>query len=436
MKITGIELWHVAVPLPRPFYPSWIPGYPQTENRFTVVRVETASGLVGFSAGPALAQERSGLGSLLGPYLLGERADDLPSIRQRIREMGYLGIRAGWLEPAFWDILGKAKGLPVHALLGGRGGEVRLYASTGEVKTGTARAREVEARLAEGFDAVKLRVHAERLEDDLEQLETTRRAVGDTPVLAVDANQGWRVAVVGDAPTWTFDRALAFCRRAEELGFSWVEEPLAMDDYDGLARLTASMKSLKVAGGELNSSGLPEFRVMVERRCFHVYQPDAMFTGGIGETWRIMQQVKAAGAQYTPHTWTNGIGFAVNLQLHAASPWRDELRLEYPYDPPGWVPEARDALLIEPWVHQRGRLEVPTRPGLGFEIDERALRRFGRRFFRGTRARVAVSAVLDKGLRVAREAGAVRDDRLRRRHLALDAQLAGGKDPVAIALDA
>jgi L-alanine-DL-glutamate epimerase-like enolase superfamily enzyme len=428
MRIAQIDLWHVSVPLPATFRPAWIPGFPQTANRFTLVRLRTASGLEGWSAGAALARERAGLGSLLGPYLLGERADDIPSIRQRLREMGYLGLRAGWLEPACWDIVGKARGLPVHALLGGRPGSVRLYASTGEVRSGAQRAREVEARLAEGFAGVKLRVHDRTLEEDLAQIREVRRAVGDRAVLAADANQGWRVAVVADAPRWDRARALAFCREAEALGYAWIEEPLAMDDYGGLAALRAEV-GIDLAGGELNGQGLPEFGVMLEKGCYDVYQPDATFTGGIAETWQIVRRVAAAGARYTPHTWTNGIGFAVNLQLHAASPFRDETLLEYPYDPPGWIPEARDAILEAPWGHEGGSLALPTAPGLGFTVSRRALRRFGRHFFRATRARVALSAVLDKGLAAAREAGAVRDARLAERERVLAARQGAGSEP-------
>ncbi len=411
MRITSIELWHVAVPLGGAFYPAWIPGFPQTENRFTLVRLRTASGVEGVSAGPAMGKERAGLGDLLGPYLLGERADDIPSIRQRVREMGYLGWRLGWLEAACWDALGKAKGRPVCELLGGaRGGPVRLYASTGQVKRGAERVTEVEAHLANGFDAVKLRVHDWTLEEDVRQLGDVRKAVGDRPVLGVDANQGWRVAVVSDAPRWDFERARAFCGAAEELGFDWVEEPLAMDDYEGLARLRGAT-AIDLAGGELNNQGLPEFGVMLEKRCYDVYQPDAIFTGGIAETWRIIQRVKAAGARYTPHTWTNGIGFAVNLQLHLASPFREETRLEYPCDPP-WLPEVRDAVLRQPFLAERGQLTPPSLPGLGFELDERALRRHGKRFFTADAVRVAVSAVLDKGLSTARELGRLREARL------------------------
>ncbi|MBI5493792.1 MAG: mandelate racemase/muconate lactonizing enzyme family protein [Deltaproteobacteria bacterium] len=433
MRITRIDLWHVSIPLPDIFWPSWIPGFPQTENRFTLARVTTASGLQGWTAGAALGREREGLGSLLGPYLLGERADDIPSIRQRIREMGYLGMRVGWLEPACWDVVGKARGKPVYELLGGQPGKVRLYASTGEVKQAPERIREVEARLAEGFTAVKLRVHAATLAEDVAQVRDTRRAVGDAVVLGVDANQAWRVAVVADAPCWDLPRARAFCDAAHQAGLAWVEEPLPMDDYDALAALREATE-IDVAGGELNNQGLPEFRVMLEKRCYDVYQPDAVFTGGIADTWRIIQRVKEAGARYTPHTWTNGVGFAINLQLHAASPFRQDTLLEYPYNPPGWTPEGRDGILQACWTHDRGTLELPTAPGLGVLVDERRLRRFGHHFFTATRARVAVRTVLDKGIRIARLAGDTRDARLRARHEELESMARAGRDVVIEAL--
>ncbi len=430
MRITDVTLWHVSVPLPAPFYPSWIPGLAQTENRFTLVRVGTASGLVGWSAGPAMDRERQGLGSLLGPYLLGERADDLASLRQRLREMTYLGWHVGWLEPALWDIVGKARNMPIWQLLGGQPGRVQLYASTGEVCDGATRVKELEKRRSEGFEAAKLRVHAMEMAEDLEQIETVRAAMGAEFEMGIDANQGWRVAVVADAPVWDLQRARAFADRAHELGYRWLEEPLPNDDYDGMAALRGSTK-MPIAGAELNHIGLPEVGVMLGKQCLDIYQPDAIFAGGIAETWRIARAVAAKGARYTPHTWTNGIGFAVNLQLFGASPWRHGTKLEYPIAEPGWVPQGRDGLLVRPWLHDRGWLDLPTAPGLGFDIDQGALWRHGHCFYRGTPTRVAVHAVLDKGLKVARELGKVRDQRLAKRHAELDSQIQAGHDPLA-----
>ena len=100
-----IDIYHVAVPLPVPFRPSWIPGYPQTHNRFDLIRLTTDDGVQGWSAGPAIGHERSGLGDLIGPYLLGLDPTDIPTVQQRLREMSYLGMRNAWIEPAFCELL-------------------------------------------------------------------------------------------------------------------------------------------------------------------------------------------------------------------------------------------------------------------------------------------------------------------------------------------
>ena len=93
MKVERIELFHVAIPLAKPFYPAWIPGYPQTENRFTLLRLTTDEGVQGLAAGVAFELEREGLGGLLGPYLIGLDPVDIDTARQRIREASYLGWR-------------------------------------------------------------------------------------------------------------------------------------------------------------------------------------------------------------------------------------------------------------------------------------------------------------------------------------------------------
>ena len=93
-KIERIELFHVDVPLSRPFYPSWIPGYPQTHARSTLIRVITDDGIVGVSAGAAFSRERQGLGELISGFLLGVPADDLQTVRMRLREASYLGLRS------------------------------------------------------------------------------------------------------------------------------------------------------------------------------------------------------------------------------------------------------------------------------------------------------------------------------------------------------
>jgi D-galactarolactone cycloisomerase len=395
--VSRIELYHVAIPLPARFYPAWIPGFPMTENRFTLVRVITDDGVEGYSAGPAMASERAGLGELIGPYLLGEDATDIDIIQQRLREIGYLGWRNWWIEPAFWDIKGKLEGKPVCELLGGKPRKVTLYASTGELKGPRERVTEAETRYAEGFRTIKLRVHDFDEAEDIAQVDAVAKTFGDKMSIGVDANQGWRVSAVGKAPLWDLARAKRFAAACADRGVAWLEEPLAMDAYDDLVELTRSSK-VAISGGELHTGGLPELRMMIERHCYDIFQPDAVFTGGIAQTIEVARLCKQHELKYTPHTWTNGIGFAINLQLVGAAGFADKA-LEYPFSPPGWIPEARDAILEEPFLHQRGELDMPTSPGLGFAIDKKVLRRYGKRFFSMDKKRLAWFSLRTRGIK-------------------------------------
>lgn len=396
-----MELWHYASKLPATFRPSWIPGFPQNENRATLIRVTTEDGIEGWSAGPALGKERAGLGNLLGPYLIGEDATDIALVQQRLREMGYLGWRNWWIEPAFWDIKGKIEGEPVCRLLGGEPRDVPLYASSGEVRSPAARVAEAEARYAEGFRSFKIRVHEDEAADAA-QVRAVAQAMGQRVKIGVDANQAWRVAAVADAPLWDLERAKRFSDLCADQDVAWIEEPLAMDAYDDLSELTRYSR-VPIAGGELHTGAYPELKMMIERRCYSIFQPDAMFTGGIDQTMRIIRLCRDKGLTYTPHTWTNGVGFAVNLQLMAASGFADDKELEYPIDPPGWVPEARDSMLEEPFLHDRGTLHMTNRPGLGFDIDHKALKKNGKRFFKMDRKRLVVFALRDRGIKAAKE---------------------------------
>jgi L-alanine-DL-glutamate epimerase-like enolase superfamily enzyme len=247
---------------------------------------------------------------------------------------------------------------------------------------------------------------------DIGHVTGVAEAIGDRMRIGVDANQGWRVTIIGDAPLWDLDRAKRFADACSEVGIAWIEEPLSMTGYDDLTALTAYSK-VAIAGGELHSSGLPELEMMIQRRCYDIFQPDAIFTGGIAQTMEVARLCREHGLMYSPHTWTNGIGFAVNLQLMAASGFADEKELEYPLAPPGWTVEARDGLLKEPFQHQEGTLEVPNLPGLGFEIDERALGKYGKRFFNMDRKRLIWFSLRNRGVNASKEIDRIRGARLR-----------------------
>jgi L-alanine-DL-glutamate epimerase-like enolase superfamily enzyme len=168
---------------------------------------------------------------------------------------------------------------------------------------------------------------------------------------------------------------LDFARGIADLDVYWLEEPLDRFDFNGLRRLRDS-SSVRIAGGELNQ-GIHEFQILLEKDCLDVYQPDATLAGGVTVARKVAELARAQGREFSPHTWTNGLGFAINLQIAASIP--DCPIIEFPYEPESWSPQARDAMLTQPFLPRNGYLDVPDKPGLGVELSPDAMSRCAKR---------------------------------------------------------
>ncbi|MCP4757754.1 MAG: mandelate racemase/muconate lactonizing enzyme family protein [Proteobacteria bacterium] len=398
MKIDAIELYHVSVPLKETFWPTWIPGYPQTHNRFDVIKIVTDEGIEGYSAGIAMGKERAGLGDLLGGYLMGADPTDIDRIQSLLKQAGYLGWRNFWIEPACWDIIGKKENKPVYELLGGEAKPIPAYLSTGEMHDPERRVDELLAARERGFKTAKLRVKNVELKEDIRHIEVIRKGVGDNLKLGVDANQGWLVSIVDRVPAWDFERAKEFAKACHACDIEWLEEPLDSRDFDGNAKLKKASK-VKIAGAELNY-GWDEIKIMLEKDCFDLYQPDAIFAGGIAQVRKIIQACHEKKRLFSPHTWTNGIGFYVNWNL-VLTDTNNSHPLEYPMEEPSWIPEFREGIIDPILPDKNGVLQPFKKPGLGFEIDKKRLRKYGKRFFKITDTRLKIKVIRDKGLKEA-----------------------------------
>ena len=400
MKIAEIELYHVEVPLKHTFWPTWIPGYPQTHNRFTLIKLVTDEGIEGYSAGTAMGKEREGLGDLLGGYIIGADPTDIDRIQSLLKQAGFIGWRNFWIEPACWDIIGKSKGKPVYELLGGQARPIEAYCSTGEMHDAGERVEELLGMRERGFKTAKLRVKNNELKDDIKLIEGIRKGIGDKMVLGVDANQGWLVSIVDRVPAWDLNRAKEFARACKDNNIEWLEEPLDWHDYDGLAALK-KVSPVKISGAELNH-GWDEIKIMFEKDCFHVYQPDATFAGGIAQVKQVIDACHTHKREFSPHTWTNGIGFYVNWNMVLADKGNKH-PLEYPLEEPSWVPEFREGIIESIIPDKNGMLQPFKRPGLGFEVDKKLLKKYGKRYFRMTEKSLALKVIREKGLKTALE---------------------------------
>ena len=125
------------------------------------------------------------------------------------------------------------------------------------------------------------------------------------------------------------------------------------------------LSTIKIAGGEDNH-GLHEFKLLIDRRCYDILQPDALLSEGIFQLRKVAALAEAAYLEFVPHTWGNGIGLLANLHLAAAMP--NCPFLEFPHDPPsGFTLASRDQMLRQPLtIDAEGAVRVPDRAGIRF----------------------------------------------------------------------
>jgi L-alanine-DL-glutamate epimerase-like enolase superfamily enzyme len=367
VKITAIRLDRMRLPLDPPFRAAWDP-VPRARFDATLVRVETDEGVTGHGSGDTM----DGFEAYRELFIGG----DPLRVARHAAVIETIGFHAGryWpLEAALWDIVGQVAGLPVSVLFGGAQRRIRAYASFGEAKDPSQRAQAALAARDQGFGAVKIRIGREDVAAGLAAVRATREAVGDDMDIMVDLNQWWRMA--GDvSPALDLAAVRRIAAELAGLGVLWLEEPLPGGDLAGMRSLR-EQTGIRVAGGEMART-TPELLGALEAGALDVVQPDVVLAGGMLGASAVARLALARHRWFTPHTWTNGLGLLANLQVAAgvgAGPY-----LEFPYDPPGWTPARRDFFLAEPvLIDAAGYLNVPGRPGLGAQIDEAAVARWG-----------------------------------------------------------
>lgn len=365
MKITEIRLHRLTEQLDPPFFAAWDP-LPRTSFPATVVELRTDEGITGYGSGDTMDGFERFTGMFVG--------EDLFAVTRHVRALETITFHYGryWpLEAAIWDAIGKALGVPVSLLFGGALDRVPAYASTGEIRPPGERAESAVALAEQGFRAMKIRVRQAELDLGLAAVRAVREAVGDSMELMIDLNQSWRMPGDTRAPLdpVTVSRFTDACA---ELGVYWLEEPLPLDDAGGLSMLRG--RGVRIAGGEMLRT-LPEVLALLDSDAVDVLQPDVVLAVGMERTRMVAGLAMARNRQFTPHTWSNGLGLLANLHVTAGvggGPF-----LEFPVDPPGWTEERRDFFLDEPVrVDSDGCVLIPSRPGLGAEPDPDALRCF------------------------------------------------------------
>ncbi len=374
MKITKIHTHVLQAALSQPF--AYSRAWYDTRTAM-LVEIETDAGVIGWGECYGPARMTAAVVDSVAPWLIGEdplRTDVLwQMVYSRLRDHGQKGVviqGLSGIDIALWDIKGKHFGVPVHRLLGGaQRTEVQAYA-TGlyRRKSGDPLrylAEEAAGYAAEGFAAVKLKVGF-GVAEDAEVTRSVREAIGPDVALMVDANHAYDAVA-----------AISLGRRIEKYEIGWFEEPVPPEDVAGYRSVKAAL-SIPIAGGECEFTRFG-FRDLLTSHALDIVQPDTCAAGGLSECKKIADMAEAFGIRYNPHVWGTGIAIAASLQLLAALPPHTPLSLE-PAEPllefDRTEHPIRQAILTSPIEHRGGVVQVPDGPGLGIEVDRKALSRF------------------------------------------------------------
>jgi galactonate dehydratase len=331
--------------------------------RWLFLKIHTNAGIVGL--GEPIVEGRADTVAAavkeIEPYLVGKDPRRVVHHWQAIyRHAFYRGgpvltSALSGIDMALWDIKGKALGVPVYELLGGpTRTKVRVYAH--------ARTPEdIRRGLAEGFTAFKTNPAFRRsspryvetpahVQYTVERFAALRQAAGTDIDLAIDFHGKVSPAL-----------AKVLIKALEPHAPMFVEEPINCQNHDLMAEI-ARGTHLPIATGERVFTKWG-FREVLEKGAATILQPDLCHAGGITECRLIAGMAEAYYATIAPHCPLGPIALAAGVQLAASIPnflCQEQRSLGVGY-------------LRDPFVVRNGYLDVPTRPGLGIELDERAM---------------------------------------------------------------
>jgi galactonate dehydratase len=373
MKLKQLEIFVVSPPAP-----GWGGRY------WIFPKLTTDTGLVGYgecyasTVGPDAM--RAVIEDVFYRHMEGENPENIELMFRRAYSAGFtqrpdptvMGAFSG-LEIACWDILGKARGRPVYALLGGKmNARVRsytyLYPDEGDDAAefwvnADMNARAAAKAVAQGFTAIKFDPagpytirggHQPAMSDisrSVEYCAKIREAVGDRADL-----------LFGTHGQFTTAGAIRLGRELEPYNPLWYEEPIPPDNLHEFAEV-ARMVRIPLATGERLSTKA-EFGALLRLGGVKILQPALGRMGGIWEAKKVAAMAEVFNAEIAPHLYAGPVEWAANIHLAASIP---NILMAETIQTGG----AFHLKLIKHTLHWKdGYIIPPEAPGLGIEFDE------------------------------------------------------------------
>ncbi|MFP6588996.1 MAG: galactonate dehydratase [Candidatus Latescibacterota bacterium] len=341
--------------------------------RVRLVKITTDTGISGWGETTLEGKPKSVVASVeeLAEYFVGKDPLRIEHHWQHVYRSAFfrggnvLMTALSGIDQALWDISGKHYGVPTHALLGGAVRDrIRVYAHWGIgslTDEGKAAARERLDMLLKkgGYTAFKSgpggkwRGHEppSMIDDFVERAYLMRDWVGPDVELAFDFHGKMTPAL-----------AVEVCHEIKGMRPMFVEEPIPQENVDALKQV-ADKVPFPIATGErlLTRWG---FREVIEKQAAAYLQPDTSHAGGITELKKIANMAEVYYQHILPHCAIGPVAFSASMQVDAVVP--NFLAQEQIDQGLG------GGLFVDDWVVEDGHIDLPTKPGLGFEIDKQA----------------------------------------------------------------
>jgi len=329
----------------------------------TFLRVETDEGITGIAQASLSPEIGALILDVFKPLVVGEDPFEVEKIWEKVYWTYYGSVRRGapmralsYIDIAVWDIIGKACRQPIHRLLGGHRTKVPAYGSGINLPLSIDElVKQNRMFLDMGFKMVKMKIGQKNMAEDLRRIKAVRDTVGDDVDIAVDANNMYGV-----------NTAINMARKMERYDIYWFEEPVLLDNVEGIVKLAKST-SIPIAGYELENTKYG-FKELIARGAIGVCQADAVICGGITEWKKIAALAECYGVPMAPHG-----DYQIHTPLTASIP--NGLIVECVYV---WG-SATAKLLKDPVVPKDGMMECKKVPGIGIEISEEAVKKYSAR---------------------------------------------------------
>lgn len=359
----------------------------EPNNNWLFVRIHTDSGITGIGEGSLQYKDAALTAELenFGTYLRGKDPFQIEhiwtSLHRRVTWTGgAVTISAiSAIDLALWDIKGKALGVPVYELIGGKVRDrVPLYANgwfAGESPSAHGPQGDIEGEAAwyaerakgvveQGYRCLKLYpfsgeqvITPERIQRGVGIVKAIRDAVGPNIEIGVDVRARLNV--------WSARR---IAQKLEPLDIAWLEEPILFDNADTMAEFARSVRVPVATGEQLYTRW--EFRALLEQNAVGIIQPDICHAGGLSELRKIAAMAETYYVTLAPHNSNGPISTVASLHLDMSIPncHRQELFLN--------SLDLYQQLLTNPLVIADGYGAPADGPGWGTDIDDTVLAQY------------------------------------------------------------